>query len=146
MSRALIEFDDLTSLHEKLRQLPVIAERTFNEILHSEGIEIVTEEMTNLLPKSDRTKNTPWYVRNKKTKHAKDSKWSKSETFNLGFVVKSKGGAADKPGSFGYLVFADEGRGPFNPWEQNFTGRAAQRATPKILEKLHGSLDELLEI
>lgn len=146
MSSSYIEFDDLSALHDKLKQLPGQAERAINDVLHGEGIEIVTQETTNLLPKSDRTKNTPWYVRNKKTKHARDSKWSKSEKHNLGFVVKSKGGAANKPGSFGYLVFADEGRGRSNPWEQNFTGRSIQRATPKIIDRLHGSLDELLEL
>lgn len=134
MSRALIEFDDLTTLHDKIRQLPNLAERAINDVLHTQGIEIVTNEMTNLMPKSKGSK-----------KHAKDSKWSKSEEHNLGFTVKTRGGAAKNKGSFGYLVFPDEGRGPFNPWVQNFSGRAAQRATPKILDKLHGTLDELLQ-
>ena len=135
MRRALVEFDDLSSLHDKIKQLPNIAERAINDVLHSEGIEIVTQEMTNLMPKSKDNK-----------RHAKDSKWSKSEEHNLGFVVKTRGGAAKNKGSFGYLVFPDEGRGPFNPWQQNFSSRAAQKASPKILEKLHGTLNELLEL
>lgn len=134
MSRSLIEFSDLSSLQEKIKQLPGRAEKAINQVLHTTGIEIVTQEMTNLLPES----------RSNTKKHAKKSKWSTSEESNLGFIVKSKGGAANKKGSYGYLVFPDEGRGPFNPLTQNFSGRAAQRATPKILEKIHGSLEELL--
>lgn len=140
MSRALVEFDDLTSLHDKIKQLPGIAENAINNVLHAQGIEIVTREMTNLLPKSE--KKPHW---ESSGPHAKESKWSKSETFNLGFAVKSKGGAANRTGSFGYLVFADEGRGPFNPWKQNFSERASQRASSKILDKLHGTLDQILE-
>lgn len=131
----MIEFDDLTALHDKIQQLPNRAEQAINQVLHTTGIDIVTKEMTNLLPVSKVQK-----------RHAKNSKWSTNEEHNLGFTVKSEGGAANKKGSFGYLVFPDEGRGPSNPWEQNFSGRAKQRATPKILEKLHGTLDDLLQI
>lgn len=134
MSRALVEFDDLSTLSDLIKQLPGRAEQAINQVLHTDGIEIVAKEMTNLIPvsKSD-------------GKHAKNSKWWASEEGNLSFVVKSRGGAANKKGSFGYLVFPDEGRGPSNPWEQNFSGRSLQRSTPKILEKLHGALNNLLE-
>lgn len=130
--RAMVVFDDLTSLNERIRQFPNRAEKAINEVLHTQGIEIVTREMTNLLPVSKVNK-----------KHARDSRWSKSEISNLEFVVKTKGGAANKKGSFGYLVFPDEGRGPSNPWQQNFSGRSLQQSTPKILEKLHGALNNL---
>lgn len=132
--RAQIEFGDLSVLEDKIRMLPNIAEKAINQILHTEGIEIATREMTNLLPVSNANK-----------KHAKDSKWSKSEIANLEFTVKSKGGAANKKGSFGYLVFPDEGRGPSNPWAQHFSDRALQRATPKILASLDEKLQEMIE-
>ena len=144
MSIQYIEFDDLSALHEKLKQLPGQAEKAINKTLHTDGIEIVTQETTNLLPKSDKDKSTPWYVKNKKTEHARDVKWSRSEKHNLGFVVKSKGGQAKNVGSYGYLVFVDEGIG--NKQERNFTGEGIKAATPKIIDKLHGSLDELLEL
>lgn len=134
MSRAMVEFDDLTSLSELIRQLPNRAEQAINQVLHTEAIEIAAKEMTNLLP-----------ISKANGRHAKNSKWWTSEARNLEFVVKSRGGAANKKGSFGYLVFPDEGRGPSNPWEQNFSGRSLQRSTPKILEKLHGTLNNLLE-
>lgn len=133
MSRALVEFDDLHSLNNLIKQLPGRAEKVVNEVLHTDGVEIVTKEMTNLIPVS----------REQKT-HAKNVRWSAVELGNLNFVVKSKGGAANRKGSFGYLVFPDEGRGPSNPLEQDFSGRSLQRSTPKILEKLHGALNNLL--
>ncbi|MFJ7662959.1 hypothetical protein ACIQXW_11200 [Lysinibacillus sp. NPDC097162] len=133
--RAQLEFNNLSSLEEKIRMLPNSAEKAINQVLHSRGIEIATREMTNLLPVSK--------VRNKK--HAKDSKWSKSEIANLEFVVKSKGGAANKKGSFGYLVFPDEGRGPSNPWAQRFSDRSLQKSVPKILAELDEALQDLIQ-
>ena len=130
----LIDFDDLTSLYDRIRQFPNRAEKAVNKAMHTEGVEIVTEEMTNLIPVSKRQK-----------RHAKDSKWHKHETGNLEFVVKSRGGAANKPGSYGYLVFPDEGRGSSNPRKQDFSGRSLQTSTPKVLQKIHGALDKLLE-
>ncbi|MFB7157340.1 hypothetical protein [Lysinibacillus sp. NPDC056232] len=43
------------------------------------------------------------------------------------------------------MVFPDEGRGASNPWAQHFSDRSLQKSTPKILEKLHGALEELIE-
>lgn len=132
--RGLVEFDDLTRLHDRIRQFPSRAEKAVNKAMHSEGIKVVTEEMTNLIPVSKRKK-----------KHAKDSRWYKHETGNLEFVVKSRGGAANKKGSFGYLVFPDEGRGTKNPVAQDFSGRSLQKSIPKVLQKIHGALDQLIE-
>lgn len=132
--RAQVEFNDVMALEEKIKMFPGRAEKAINKTLHTEGIEIATREMTNLIP-----------VSKAKKKHAKEINWSRSEIGNLEFVVKSKGGAANKKGSFGYLIFPDEGRGPSNPWAQHFSDRSLQKATPKILEKLHGALEELIE-
>ena len=134
MARAMIVFDNLTALEERIRMFPNRAEGAINKVLHNDGVKIVTQEMTNLMPESKANK-----------KHAKQSKWSTHETGNLEFVVKTKGGAANKPGSYGYLVFPDEGRGPSNPWEQNFSVRSLQKSTPKVLQKIHGALDKLIE-
>ena len=128
--RSMVEFDDLTGLEEKVRALPNKAEKAINKVLHGKGLEIATREMTNLLPVSKVNK-----------KHARDRKWYAHEISNLQFVLKARGGAANKKGSFGYLVFPDEGRGPSNPWAQHFSERSLQRSTPKILEELHESLD-----
>lgn len=136
-----IDFKDVQILEEKIKQLPNVAETEINKVLHTDGIELVEKHVTRLIPVSKRKKNTPWYLQNRKTKHARDTDWSKNEKENLGFTVKTKGGAANNKGSFGYLVFPDQGRG--QP-EQNFTERGAENALPHIINKLHGSLTELL--
>ncbi|HDR7981291.1 TPA: hypothetical protein QC443_001476 [Bacillus cereus] len=119
--------------------LPNKMEPTVNTILHTDGIQIATEEITKLIPVS----RSKWSVRNKT--HAKNSNWSKSEKMNLGFKVMARGGAANKKGSFGYLVFPNEGRGSHNPLEQRFAERGIMNAKPKIIEKLHKGVDKVLE-
>lgn len=134
-----LDYQQLRELENRIRQIPNQSEEIINETLHTSGIEIVRREVTRLIPVSRRSKNTQWYRSHGSTKHARDADWSISQKENLGFVIKSKGGAANKRGSFGYLVFPDEGRG--QP-EQSFTERATGIAVPQILEKLHGNLIE----
>ncbi|NUK31045.1 hypothetical protein HT574_13400 [Parageobacillus sp. VR-IP] len=122
-----------------MAKLPDKMESATNDVLHTDGIRIATEEITKLIPVSTRKGK----IRNKK--HAKHSNWSKSEKINLGFVIKARGGAANKKGSFGYLVFPNEGRGAHNPVEQRFMERGLEAATPKILAKLHEKIDQILE-
>lgn len=136
-----LDYREIQRLEESIRQLPNRAEQAINQTLHTEGVDLVERNVTHLLPVSERNKNTPWYKRHGSTKHAKDANWSTSENDNLAFTVKSKGGAANKRGSFGYLVFPDEGRG--QP-EQNFTERATDVAVPQIVDKLHGKLLETI--
>ncbi|WJE54325.1 hypothetical protein QRE66_08845 [Bacillus cereus] len=138
MSVFNLEFEQLQRLEEKMMQLPNKMEPTINNILHTDGIRIATEEITKLIPVS----RSKWSVRNKT--HAKNSNWSKSEKLNLAFRVLSRGGSANKKGSFGYLVFPNEGRGSHNPLDQRFAERGIENATPKILEKLHEGVDKVL--
>ncbi|HDR4840249.1 TPA: hypothetical protein QCR21_006057, partial [Bacillus cereus] len=56
-----------------------------------------------------------------------------------------RGGAANKKGSFGYLVFPNEGRGSHNPLEQRFAERGIVNARPRILAELHKGVDKVLE-
>lgn len=114
--------------------LPDKMERQVNDVLHLDGVEYSTEEITNLIPVSKRKK-----------KHAKTSNWSKSDEFNLGFTVKSRGGAANKKGSFGYLIFPDEGRGSKNPIAHKFMEKGLDKSIPRVLEKMHVSIDRLIE-
>ncbi|HHB1770522.1 TPA: hypothetical protein ACOQ31_005474 [Bacillus cereus] len=134
-----VDYAAIEKLEEKMRMLPNKMEPTVNTILHTDGIQIATEEITKLIPVS----RSKWSVRNKT--HAKNSNWSKSEKMNLGFKVMARGGAANKKGSFGYLVFPNEGRGSHNPLEQRFAERGIMNAKPKIIEKLHKGVDKVLE-
>lgn len=136
-----LDYQQLQEFENRIRELPNHAERAINETLHTEGIELIERNVTRLIPESRRNKNTPWYRQHGSVKHAKDGNWSINKKENLGFLIKSKGGAANKRGSFGYLVFPDEGRGQT---EQNFTERATDIAVPQIVNKLHGKLIETI--
>lgn len=136
-----IDYRQIQRLEDRIRQLPNRAEQVINETLHTEGVELVEKNVTRLIPVSKRNKNTKWYREHGRVNHAKNTKWSTNKNEHLGFTVKSKGGAANKRGSFGYLVFPDEGRGQ---GEQNFTERATDSAVPKIVDKLHGKLIETI--
>lgn len=120
-----IDFKEVEQLEANLAKLGDEAEGTVNELLYKMGVETVTKDVTDLLPVSSRNK-----------KHAKYSKPFTHEPLNLGFIFKTKGGAANNKTSFGYLVFPDEGRGPRNPRKQDFTGRGIDRAKPKIIDEL----------
>jgi hypothetical protein len=134
-----LDYDELLRLEQKLGRLPNKLEEVVNDFLHSDGIEIATEEITKLIP------NSQWKNRRLTKAHAKTSKWSKSEKHNLGFTIKSRGGAANKRGSYGYLVFPNEGRGPHNPLEQRFMERGMKNATPKVLVRLSVPIEKALE-
>jgi hypothetical protein len=130
---------EIERLEQKMKRLPDKMEDVVNETLHNDGVSIATEEITKMIP------NSQWKNRSLSKAHARTSKWSKNENHNLGFTIKSKGGAANKKGSFGYLVFPNEGRGSHNPIEQRFMERGMEKATPKILEKLNENIDKTLE-
>ncbi|SEB15748.1 hypothetical protein SAMN05421743_12138 [Thalassobacillus cyri] len=129
-----LDYQEVEKLEEKFRKVPDNVENIINQVLHNEGIKRTTAAITKELPVSNRTK-----------KHAKYSKWSKSEKHNLGFTVKTKGGAAKNPGSFGYLVFPNEGRGPHNPLEQRFMEEGLEKTTPEIIELISERIDNFLE-
>jgi hypothetical protein len=129
-----VDYNDIKRLQEKFKNVPRNIENLITSILHNEGIARTTTAITERMPISNRTK-----------KHAKYSKWSKSEKINLGFIIKARGGAANKKGSFGYLVFPNEGRGPHNPLEQRFMEEGLEKSTPDILDILNQHVDKYLE-
>lgn len=139
MSVYQLNYDDIIALEQKMMQLPGKMEPAINNVLHTDGIRIATEEITKLI----RVSKSKWSVRNKT--HARNSNWSKSEKLNLGFKIVARGGAANKKGSFGYLVFPNDGIGAHNPLDQRFVEIGIEKATPKILEKLHEGVDRVLK-
>jgi hypothetical protein len=134
-----IYYDTFTKLEQNLGRLPNKLEKIVNEFLHTEGVEIATEEITILIP------NSSWKDHRLNKRHARDVKWSRSENHYLGFTIKSRGGAANRPRSFGYLVFPNEGRGPSNPLEQRFMERGIKNATPKILHRLSNKIEKVIK-
>lgn len=129
-----VDYEDIKLLEKRLLEIPGKAEQAMNEVLHTKGIELVTNQITHLMPVSNVQKN-----------HAKYSKWSRSERENLGFTVVTKGGAAKNKGSFGYLIFPDEGRGRSNPDEQDFTGRSMDATVPQLLKLLNNKITDTIQ-
>lgn len=134
-----VDYSEVIKLQQKIAKLPNKMEVAVNSALHRNGVKFAKEEITKLIPVSAPRKRRQPKV------HAKQEKWSSSKKENLGFTIKSKGGAANKPGSFGYLVFPNEGRGPSNPIEQRFMERGMEKAVPRILTKLNEKVDKTLE-
>ncbi|MGM0863374.1 MAG: hypothetical protein ACQEWF_01700 [Bacillota bacterium] len=128
------EYKEIDQLLNKVIRLPDNVEETINGVLHTFGISKVVQDITKDMPMSNRS-----------TRHAKLSDWSKSEKGNLQFVIKAKGGAANKPGSFGYLVFPNEGRGPHNPLEQRFMESGLYSATSPVLKELNERVEERIQ-
>lgn len=128
-----IHYGQVEKFLNKLKGLPGNVEGLINDILHKQGIDMATAEITRFMPISEVDK-----------RHAKESNWSKSIKGNLQFTITARGGASKKSGSFGYLVFPNEGRGPHNPLEQRFMERGISAATSPILNKLNKAVDERL--
>lgn len=134
-----VDYKDIERLERKIERLPGESEKIINEVLHKQGIRQVVQNITNYINISTRDGRP----RNKR--HAKTSEWHTNDLMNLGFTVKAKGGAANKKGSFGYLVFPNEGRGPNNPLEQRFMERGLEVATPKIINILNIEFDKKIK-
>lgn len=128
-----VDYSELEALEEKFKKIPENVEKIINSYLHVEGVEKVTKDITSLIPVSRKSK-----------KHARTSKWSKDKLNNLGFTIKSRGGAANKMGSFGYLVFPNGGRGPRNHVKHDFMERGLERSTPRVLKGLSELIDQRL--
>lgn len=135
-AKYLVDYKDIELLEERMSRLPNVMEGVVNKVLHSDGIRIATEEVTRLIPVATKPGRLP---------HARHVDWSKSEEDNLGFTVKSKGGAASNKYSYGYLVFPDEGRGSSNPVAQEFLDSGLNNAVPKIITRVLVDVDKKLK-
>lgn len=126
-----LDFKQSQKLEAKLKTFSGDAEKTVNEVLKRSGSKAVMQSIISFMPVSQRNK-----------KHAKMSNPLKASYFNLGFRVFAKGGAANKPGSFGYLVFPDEGRGPHQAFAQEFFQRGGETASEQVLNDVIAALDK----
>lgn len=129
-----LDYEDVSKLEEKFKKLPGRVEHLINSYLHTKGAEKVARDVTAFIRVSKKSK-----------RHAKHHKWWKVRPHNLGFEIVAKGGAAKNKGSYGYLIFPNEGRGPRNPLEQRFFERGLEKATPRILEDLNRLIDKRIE-
>lgn len=132
MSQGIYELDFSQSkqLEEKMKLIPEKAEELVNKSLKRKGTKAMIESITGFMP-----------VSRKKKVHAKFSKPLSYSMRNLGFVVRAKGGAANKPDSFGYLVFPDKGIGPHNHIKQDFFERGGEKANELIMNQVIDDLE-----
>lgn len=130
VNKATLDFSGSTRLLEAMKKVPEVSERVVNDVLKSRGTKEVMQAIIGFMPVSKRDK-----------KHAKFSNPLKEVMFNLGFDIVAKGGAAKNKGSFGYLVFPNEGRGPHNPVAQAFFERGLESREDIILDYV---IDELV--
>lgn len=128
------EFDRLS---ESILSLGNKAETELNKSLEKHADRLIVPRITNLIPISKGS------VVNKV--HARQTDWHKTDMGNLEATVKSKGGAANKKNSFGYLVFPDEGRGPHNRVEQRFMERGMEQGTPELVDAIQEDLLRVIE-
>lgn len=134
MTRYEIDFSKSLEIEKKMRLIPDKAEKLVNDVLKQKGTRIMMDSIIEEMPRSSKRK-----------KHAKDSKPLTYRMMNLGFLVVAKGGAANKPNSFGYLVFPDEGRGPHNPIKQQFFKRGGDKANEPIQDEVIEALEKAHE-
>lgn len=128
-NKARLDFSDSLKLQEAMSKIPSKSEEVVNHVLLTKGTKEVMQGIIGFMPVSKREK-----------KHAKYSKPLKEKMFNLGFDIVAKGGAANKKGSFGYLVFPNEGRGAHNPVAQAFFEKGLHERESIILDYLMDAL------
>jgi hypothetical protein len=135
-----LDYGDFSRLSPNLARLGDKAEKTLNKSLEKHTERLIVPLITNLIPDSS------WKNRGLTDKvHAKETEWHKIDMGNLEATIKSKGGAANKKGSFGYLVFPDEGRGPHNRIEQRFMEKGMEQGTPALVDAIQEDLLRVIE-
>lgn len=98
MAKAKFEIkdEDIKKITELIKKVPQNAESTINNYLHNTGKDKIVKSITNFIPVSRNFK-----------KHAKTSKWSKTDNFNLAVQISNVG-------KFYYLYFPLTGTGTSN--------------------------------
>ena len=112
-------------LEDAMTTIQANSEKVVNEVLETKGTKLMIQKIIEFMPQSKKNK-----------RHARQSNPLRHKMFNLGFEIKTKGGAAKNKNSFGYLVFPDEGRGPRNPVAQKFVDKGVESANELILQEL----------
>lgn len=126
-----VDFSKSERLADAMAKLPGRSEEVINKVLKSKGTKEVMTAIIHFMPVSKRDKQ-----------HAKFSDPLKDRMQHLGFEIVAKGGAANKRGSFGYLVFPNDGRGSHNPIAQEFFERGLEAKEDLLLDMV---LDELIK-
>lgn len=123
-----LDAKDLEQLEPKLQKISDKSEKVLNDILHSFGVETVTNKIIDLMPVSEKNKT-----------HAKSSNPLRNLTFNLGFEVMPRK-------AFAYLVFPDKALGTSQGnAPKEFMLQGLDSSTDSILEKINDEIDKIIK-
>lgn len=131
MTRMEVDYSKSEEFLEALKKAPKVTEASLNDFLRKKGMKRVKTSIYDRMPRSNVNKA-----------HAKDATSLTHRMGNLGFVVRAKGGAANKKNSFGYLVFPNDGIGRNNRIAQKFFEAGLEDADEPLRNEL---LDIIVE-
>ncbi|ATO46109.1 hypothetical protein C5L30_000236 [Companilactobacillus farciminis] len=135
MAEFFLNYDSSKAIQNEMAKVPDRAEDAVNKVLHTYGAKQAIQQIVKFMPMSNRNK-----------KHAKNSNPLKSDMMNLGFRVYARGGAAKNKGSFGYLVFPNDGIGPHNLIDQRFFEQGGEAASNPIFRKVMEALEDAMKL
>lgn len=119
-----IDFGDISSLEEKMKQIPDKSERVINKTLEKKGIPKAEEEIQRTIPISK------WKGRVINKKHARDVKALTSKKGNLQFTTRPRT-------KYNYLKYPDLAIGTSHKNKpKKIMKKGLDKAAPKILEEL----------
>lgn len=137
-----VDYAAIQKLSDAIMRLPGKAEKVINTTLLEQASKKIAEDITPLIPISRNRDGSG--TRSKL--HARNILWhAKEQKEHLSITVKTKGGAANKTGSFGYLVFPNEGRGKYQPRELAFMERGRDNAIPDVINDIENNLIQTIE-
>ena len=129
MARLDLEMEDFERLQQALINFPGDSEKAINDVFHTDGVKLVSEEIQRLIPVSGRT----W---NGKRKAAKVSKSLTNENGNLSFTVKTTK-------NYQYLYFPDDGTSTeHHAGNQQFFHKGGQAKRSEIIDRCIAKLVE----
>ena len=129
--------EHIEALKAHMARIPSMSEDIANRFLHDTAAPAAQRDITSVIPVSNRNYKTK--------KHAKTSNPLEIDEKNLGFAIRARGGAANKKGSFGYLVFPNEGIGPHNLFAHEFFQGGLDRASDDFIPKLINTLVQKIQ-
>lgn len=125
------DFDKVTEAVKKFAD-SAVAERLINDYLHTEGGDIIKENVQKILPVSGRT----W--KGKRPAASQTDPFTKKEE-NLAVIVKTKG-------TYHYLYFPDDGANTeHHQGNQQFMFKGAQESEDKVVNEVIDKLVKRLE-
>lgn len=123
-----------------MKEAPDNVEREVNAVLHKQGGKEISQSIIGFMPISKRDKSN-W---RQNSSHAKTSNSLSQTKLNLAVQIYAKGGASYSKGSFGYLVFPNEGRGRSNPVSQQFFEKGLEAKEQTVIDLLIKALDKAI--